>query len=1508
MSNGDKIVQEWIMQYKSEGMDEMEAAAKAANTLRDGIESLGKAFPEVSSQSNRAADSIRKLSNELGDVSSEASSGVEKVNDYTIAFKEMQAQVRRTSDELKTLAIEDVVTGGTAPYDTTAAEMSLKQAKEIIAIREAEGLTAEQVARRVVAADIQKTKSAEKAANDLESFVSQQDAIYNNYMEGQWKADKAAADKSIQERNRTEAAFEATVKKQDALYNDYMERQWKADKTAADRKIAEQERAAKESERIQSSQSRIYNDYMEGQWKADQKALQEKDRIADEQSRIYNDYMEQQWKADQANSGSIQNINALRYANYDLGRSLLGVSAAIEAASVGTVVAFAKQERAFADVERTAEGALGNIREELKAMSTKIPLSFVDLSAVATLGNQLGIATDDLKSFTETIAQFSTITGISYDQSAQAFGKLGNLLNVGAEDYDRLASSIAYVGRTTAATESQIISVAAEIAPAAASAGFAADEVVALSGALSSLRVPPERSRSTILQFFETLNTATANGGKELENFAYAVGVTSEQLAQMVRSGEGTSILQQFVNRAATNDTIEMTKALQDLGLAGLRTNPTIRALAGDTKLLNEAFGNSKQAWSENVELQNQMSVITETLSAQWSMFVNSLMNGAASIGSSVAPTVGQLLTVLTDTTVALTKFFDSAAGQGVIRAATLLAQIVAGYLAVRGAVALAHGSVLALKFVMDQLGGKGILSGIAGIKTALLGAKGAADGAATSAFTLSRALRAVGTAAKFAGRALILGAVFQYIADWIFDTGNQAIKTGEIFIWLSDTAVKAASAISAVLGVAAFGATKGMRDLGTSIKGWGEDLEKRTNTTEDFSDVLNQFNDLFGDVPGLVDEGAGSVDGFGDSLDTVADKLVTVLDYAGDLGEVFRRSFDLRFGMEIAEDSIQDVVKGIEDRLQGLKDNVETIRESIKDTRDSMQGLKDTVGDTKNAITDVKKAMEDTRATIRGIQADIKVLKAEINGLKNTIGQTEYFLSIAIEYGDTARAEALEALLAKQRADLAKKTEDLSEKERDVQKNRDKLKDQDKEIVDLQQKLVDLANKLTKAQEKLKKQYDELAKAKEKVRTGLKGNTDAARDNRKSILDLVKANEDYLRKLAESGASQEVLAAETARLKEEFYKQAAAMGFSRSEVDHYAAAFDDFATVINNVPRNVSTHAEITGLDPALAAIKEFVNKSNAELAKVGNNVGGGSGGGGGIVGGIDAMDREATPKVDRSGKRYSTAMRGAFINDVRTKLPAPLAGTMYDALWSGEMSVDEAARRLGLSGRREFLEKYGEYLPDGVTSRTIGALKSARRDSKTTAQETGSNLGSNVNYGFGSGVNFTPPVNSGLNVAGLLSWGSSTGLGATIATSLMTGLSFGLDNLLGGRQSKARKFARDILGFQEGGYTGAGAASAPAGIVHRGEYVIPKRDVNQSTGLPNADALGRLMQGSPSRTVAPLSTGSGSSGAGSVTLSAQSIQALAQVIQPNLYINDKLVGQASSQAFSSSSRQGAN
>lgn len=47
---------------------------------------------------------------------------------------------------------------------------------------------------------------------------------------------------------------------------------------------------------------------------------------------------------------------------------------------------------------------------------------------------------------------------------------------------------------------------------------------------------------------------------------------------------------------------------------------------------------------------------------------------------------------------------------------------------------------------------------------------------------------------------------------------------------------------------------------------------------------------------------------------------------------------------------------------------------------------------------------------------------------------------------------------------------------------------------------------------------------------------------------------------------------------------------------------------------------------------------------------------------------------------------------------------------------------------------------------------------------------------------------------------------------------------------------------GWAEGGYTGKGGVNDVAGVVHRGEYVLPQSMVNQSTGLPKPEAMSQF------------------------------------------------------------------
>ena len=122
--------------------------------------------------------------------------------------------------------------------------------------------------------------------------------------------------------------------------------------------------------------------------------------------------------------------------------------------------------------------------------------------------------------------------------------------------------------------------------------------------------------------------------------------------------------------------------------------------------------------------------------------------------------------------------------------------------------------------------------------------------------------------------------------------------------------------------------------------------------------------------------------------------------------------------------------------------------------------------------------------------------------------------------------------------------------------------------------------------------------------------------------------------------------------------------------------------------------------------------------------------------------------------------------------------------------------------------------------------------------------------------------------------------------------------------------------MGYASGGYTGRGAKDDPAGIVHRGEYVVPKVGVNQSTGLPDPGWMARnAMNTNPGANSGARISSMSNSGSGlqrvfitnAVELGIQSLHALNNSDGGEAVITVKAIGEAASQSNVRNSKIGA-
>jgi TP901 family phage tail tape measure protein len=701
-------------------------------------------------------------------------------------------------------------------------------------------------------------------------------------------------------------------------------------------------------------------------------------------------------------------VNALRYANYDLGRSLLSVSAGVTAVGVGVVAAAGSFESSFTAVERTSGvvgDAVGELRGELIALTREIPQSFGEITNISARGAQLGIASDQLAEFTEVVAQFvATSDTVSLDQAVEAFGRISNL--TGEQDFNALGSAITLVGVNAAATEAQIVKTTQELAPFAAAVGMSTADVIGLSAAVASLGQPPERARSAFLTLQRVVDGAVNGMNDNLGAFASVLGMTEGQVAALWRQDPG-EFIQAFVQALGTVD--NLTVAFDQLGINERRAVQVFQALAADSRnagaglsVLDRAIGDANQGFTEGTELQRQYALILDDLSSKWQIFLNSLMEVAAAIGGNLLPTVKALLDGFTGVAQTFADFAASDIGGVIIRIASSVAILVAAYAGIRGAIALATGAALAFNFVTSATGGASILNGLRGLASAFGIVGASAQGAVGKVTALRGALLALGRATVILG---LIQAAIQLVTDfggsmqWLAQVATNVVNfVGTVFGQLVHFVADAVAAIASITILP--GLRTGLQDASKQVRSFAREFEKVglgdvaiggfrdwASTLETADSALGNLSSTAAGIPwqdfsdDAADFGNTLGNNVGGGAAGAAREVRTLVDYANDLQSVFSRAFDLRFSGGSTLDAIT------------------------------------------STFISIREATEESARNIRK-------LKAEIQGLQSDLSIQQYFLGIAIEYGDTQRAAAIQANIAKLQADLADKTADLSDEQ----------------------------------------------------------------------------------------------------------------------------------------------------------------------------------------------------------------------------------------------------------------------------------------------------------------------------------------------------------------------------------------------------------------------------------------------------------------------------------------------
>lgn len=632
-------------------------------------------------------------------------------------------------------------------------------------------------------------------------------------------------------------------------------------------------------------------------------------------------------------------LNQTRYALYDVSRTMVIAGAAMLAFAIAPSKVAIEFERQFANVARTVDGAGSDVKQALIDLSTDLPVSFKNLTEIATLGGQLGIAKSGIIDFTETVAKLTATTNLSAEVAGTALGRFLSFGLVTSDQFENLASSILKVGVNSVATESQIVGIATGVAGIGKVAGLSASTLVGYAGALASVGIQQYAARGTTQRFLTEIQKAASEGGPALDTFAKISGSSAADIKRAFGTSEFSPIFESLIqNLGDTSKTgKDLNSTLADLGINSVIDRRTLLQLSAAPETVKNAFRDAAIGIRDSSTLNEQYGKIAETTSAKITRLGNSIQAFLNSIGSSTAGPLGDLVDGLLNASKAITDFISTPFGQGVaifVTAATLLSGII---LILGGTVARGAASFIGLVTAMKGL------QAATGTNIGLLA-------------TLNTELAATGTAGSIAARGIT---AVSFAAKTL---GAVGIAAG-IVVGASEAA----------------GALDGMLD---NVRGWSNDLQSLISRTSD--KTKNLYDGLF-PGKGSTLQSSNDLDDFTRGLDrffananfgTAGGRQIKLLDDA---------LTDLARGGKVGalKSALQDLEmkSGLSFRDNGLMKNFPALAAALKETGISVRGTGDNMVVYAKQTEEAKKANENF-ATSLGTTTDFASQLTNATGL----------------------------------------------------------------------------------------------------------------------------------------------------------------------------------------------------------------------------------------------------------------------------------------------------------------------------------------------------------------------------------------------------------------------------------------------------------------------------------------------------------------------------------------------
>ncbi|ENG4086477.1 TPA: phage tail tape measure protein [Escherichia coli] len=224
-----------------------------------------------------------------------------------------------------------------------------------------------------------------------------------------------------------------------------------------------------------------------------------------------------------------------------------GAGTAIMGALVLPVKSAITLESKMADVRKVVDGldtpdAFKAMTEQVRDLSTELPMSAEGIAEIVAAGGQAGIARDELMQFATDAVKMGVAFDTTAEESGQMMAQWRTAFNMTQDEVAGLADKINYLGNTGPANAKKISDIVTRIGPLGGVAGVASGEIAAMGATIAGMGVESEIAATGIKNFMLSL-TAGNSATKSQKQALRFLRINPKKLAaDMQKDARGTML------------------------------------------------------------------------------------------------------------------------------------------------------------------------------------------------------------------------------------------------------------------------------------------------------------------------------------------------------------------------------------------------------------------------------------------------------------------------------------------------------------------------------------------------------------------------------------------------------------------------------------------------------------------------------------------------------------------------------------------------------------------------------------------------------------------------------------------------------------------------------------------------------------------------------------------------------------------------------------------------------